>query len=132
VFDPASTWVSKPPECLAQEIGLSKGITVSALKWLKLQPYKISYTIFAAMRLVTKLNLISSPSSWQHTWSQLDEAWFYLNGYLDMQNNREWSTQDSHTWCSNPWCKCQSLVHLECQEDYWSYIHKKHLILKDM
>jgi hypothetical protein len=88
----------KPLKHLARETAVSTSSTRTATQLLKLRPYKATeiHARLADMR-----------SSWQGSFLQLvlreinpqltfcyDEEWFHLQGYINMQNNRYWSSKN--------------------------------------
>jgi transposase len=89
---------------LAQGIGVSKSSARTATKLLKFRPHKT--TVIHALQPCDSASKVRF-CSWFLQFvvegeidSQLtffsDEAWFQLQGYINMQNNRYWTLQNPH------------------------------------
>jgi hypothetical protein len=89
---------------LAQETGASKFSARMATQLLKLRPYKT--TVIHALQLRNPIHrvhfcswflqsIIEGEIDLQLTFSS-DEAWFHLQEYINMQNNRYLSSQNPH------------------------------------
>jgi hypothetical protein len=81
---------------LAQEVEMSKSSARTATQLLKLRPYKTT-VIHTLQPQGSFLQLVFTFCCRRKIDSQLiffsDEAWFHLQGYINMQNNRYWSSQ---------------------------------------
>jgi hypothetical protein len=89
---------------LAQETGVSTSSARRATQWLKLRPYTTAVihalqprdpdsrvhfsSWFLQSTVAGEVNL--------HFTFFSDEAWCHLQGYINMQNNRYWSSQNPH------------------------------------
>jgi hypothetical protein len=94
----------KSLERLAQETGVPKSSARIGTQLLKLRPYKTvvihdlqprdpaSSVHFCSWFLQT---VVESEIDQQLTFF-FDEAWFHLQGYTNMQNNRYWNSQNPH------------------------------------
>jgi hypothetical protein len=95
---------------LAQETGVSKSSARRATQFLKLRPYKTtvihalqprdpgSRVHFCNWFLQSVVEGEIDPQSKFFS----DEAWFHLQGYINTQNNRHWSSQNPHLFYEVP------------------------------
>jgi hypothetical protein len=89
---------------LAQEIGVQKSSARGATQLLKLRPYKT--TILHALQSHDPDDMVKFYSWFLQSVveGEIDpqlkffaaEAWFHLQGYVNTQNNRYWSSQNPH------------------------------------
>jgi hypothetical protein len=89
---------------LAQETGVSKSGARTATQLLKLRPYKTTVILaFQPCDSASRVrfciwflkSVVEGEIDPQLTFSS-DEAWFHLQGYINTQNNRYWSSQTPH------------------------------------
>jgi hypothetical protein len=91
----------KSLKCLARGTEVSKSTAKMATQWLMFGPYKTT---------AIHAHLAAAWSSWKNSFLQSaiegeinvqltlfsDEDWFHLQGYINMQNNCYWSSQNPH------------------------------------
>jgi hypothetical protein len=94
----------KSPKHLAQETGVSKSKARPATQMLKLRPYETTVIHGLQPRDPASMihfcrcflqSVVESGIDSKLTFFS-DEAWFHLQGYINTQNNRYWSSQNPH------------------------------------
>jgi hypothetical protein len=91
-------------KCLAQETGVSESSARWATQLLKLMPYKT--TVFYTFQLRDSASrvyfyrwflqcVVIGGIDQQLTFFS-NEAWFHLQGYINVQSNHYWSSQNPH------------------------------------
>jgi hypothetical protein len=94
----------KSMKCLAGETGVSNSSARSSTQLLKLRPYKTRVIHALQPRdLARRVNfcswflqsVVGGEIDSQLTFFS-DEAWFYLQGYINTQNNLYWNSENPH------------------------------------
>jgi hypothetical protein len=132
----------KSLKCQAQETEVLKSSARMTTQLLKLIPYKTTVNLTlqphnSASRVCFcswfLQSVVEGEIDPQLTFFS-NEAWFHLQGYINMQNNHYWSSQNPHLTHKAPlhpvkvgvWCVC-----CKCKKDCWICVFNK-TIVKNM